>query len=149
MNSFCLTITINTPTSNLVVLVSKQNPSALLQHNEVLGYLLNELRLELSVFGDLYVTYEMIALSCLTKVTNVLTIQPLVINNQVVTFQPTTDQITINYQFDEFSKNVKSLRLALMRLLVLFVIFRGIMSKPWSKKIMFLLIFPRSTPRHF
>ncbi|WP_368487074.1 hypothetical protein [Spiroplasma sp. DGKH1] len=111
VNSFRSTITINTPTPNLVVLVANQNPSAVLQHNELLGYLLNELGLELRVFGDLYVTSEIIALSCLAKVANVLTTHPLVINNQVVIFHPTNDQITINYQFDEFTKNVKSLRL--------------------------------------
>ncbi|WP_424526053.1 hypothetical protein [Spiroplasma endosymbiont of Glossina fuscipes fuscipes] len=111
VNGFRKTVSFNSTEDNTIVLAAPQPTPMILQHHVLLGFILNQLQLDLRVIGDLYVTPTMIYLSVLTKIAPVFTDTSIVIQKHVLTWQEVAAPVVLDHQFTIFTKTVKSLRL--------------------------------------
>ncbi|WP_338954564.1 hypothetical protein [Spiroplasma endosymbiont of Polydrusus cervinus] len=63
VNGFRATVSFNEHADNTIMLHANQPKQDLLQHHQILGFILNQMKLEMRVLGDLYLTAKDIYLS--------------------------------------------------------------------------------------
>ncbi|APE75025.1 hypothetical protein SCITRI_001143 [Spiroplasma citri] len=110
-NGFRATVSFNTSHDHAVILHAKQPTSHFFQHHQVLGFILNQLQLELRVIGNLYITANDLYLSLLKKIIPVFVDAPLIVQKNLLIWTINPAPVVIEYQFTIFTKTVKSLRL--------------------------------------
>ncbi|AGM25226.1 hypothetical protein [Spiroplasma chrysopicola] len=111
LNSYRVTVTVNSTVNNTQLLVATQPKDSLFKHNVLVGYFLNHLQLDQKILGDLYLSEDKIYLSVLTKNSPIFLSGPLECQNRWLEFTLAPGPVEMIIKFKTFSKVTQSLRL--------------------------------------